>query len=170
VTQLTLLAQDLIALYPMERTISVEQGFTLIELLVVIAVIGILTAIAIPNYFESRRRAQIAATASELRSLVNSFEAFFASNEDYPDDSHRDVPTGMERLIPASLWADETPIGGYYNWEGPNNYPYAGVSIFAHTASNQHLRVLDRMLDDGNLAQGRFRMTPNGRPTYIISE
>lgn len=147
-----------------------ERGFTLIELLVVIATIGILVAMAIPHFSEMRKRAQIASTATEMKQLVAAFEAYFASNEVYPNDSHRDVPTGMEKLIPAVMWAETTPIGGYYNWEGPDSYPYAGISIWSHTASLVDLAILDRMIDNGNLGNGRFRITANGRPTFIVDE
>jgi type IV pilus assembly protein PilA len=38
------------------------------------------------------------------------------------------------------------------------------------TAPLEDLRRLDSMLDDGDLSQGKFRQTPNGRYTYIIDE
>ena len=54
--------------------------------------------------------------------------------------------------------------------KGPDNYPYAGISIFEATAPEEELRILDSILDDGNLSQGRFRQTPYGRYTYIMNE
>ena len=76
----------------------------------------------------------------------------------------------MERYIDPDVWLGTTHLGGTYNWEGPNNYPYAGISIFEATAPQKDLVLLDIMLDDGDLTQGKFRQTPNGRYTYIIDE
>jgi len=45
-----------------------------------------------------------------------------------------------------------------------------GISIFEVTAPQEDLELLDRMFDDGDLIQGQFRQTPNGRYTYIIEE
>jgi hypothetical protein len=47
---------------------------------------------------------------------------------------------------------------------------YSGISLFEPTASQEDLELLDIMLDDGDLSQGKFRQTPNGRYTYIIDE
>ncbi|MGH7787519.1 MAG: type IV pilin protein [Candidatus Binatia bacterium] len=58
-------------------------GFTLIELLVVVAIIGILSAIAIPQFLIYRQTAHDARAKSDLRNGANSEEAYFLVNGDY---------------------------------------------------------------------------------------
>ncbi len=60
-----------------------EGGFTLIELLVVIAIIGILAAIAIPQFAAYRRRGFDAQNQSDLRNLATAQEAYFVDNNTY---------------------------------------------------------------------------------------
>ena len=60
-----------------------ERGFTLIELLVVVAIIGILAAIAIPQFAEYRKRAFDSRAQSDLRNIMTAEEAYFADNEQY---------------------------------------------------------------------------------------
>ncbi|MBX7138791.1 MAG: prepilin-type N-terminal cleavage/methylation domain-containing protein [Oligoflexia bacterium] len=62
-----------------------EKGFTLIELLVVIAIIGILAAIAIPQFAEYRARGFDARAKSDLRNVAGAEEAYFADQEVYLD-------------------------------------------------------------------------------------
>jgi type IV pilus assembly protein PilA len=60
-----------------------EKGFTLIELLVVIAIIGILAAIAIPQFASYRQRGFDSRAKSDLRNVATAEEAYFADNQAY---------------------------------------------------------------------------------------
>ncbi len=60
-----------------------ERGFTLIELLVVVAIIGILAAIAIPQFSAYRAQGFNARASSDLRNLATAEEAYFAANAAY---------------------------------------------------------------------------------------
>jgi prepilin-type N-terminal cleavage/methylation domain-containing protein len=60
-----------------------RRGFTLIELLIVVVIIGILAAIAIPKFANSKRKAYITAMKSDLRNLVTAEEAFYADSGFY---------------------------------------------------------------------------------------
>jgi len=63
-----------------------KKGFTLIELLVVVSIIGILAAIAIPQFAKYRVRAYNSAAMSDLRNLKTDLEAYYVDNSAYPVD------------------------------------------------------------------------------------
>ena len=63
-----------------------KKGFTLIELLIVVAIIGILAAIAIPQFAAYRQKAFNSAAQSDLRNTKTNLEAFYADNYFYPND------------------------------------------------------------------------------------
>jgi prepilin-type N-terminal cleavage/methylation domain-containing protein len=58
--------------------LSNKKGFTLIELLIVVVIIGILAAIAIPKFANTKEKAYLTAMKSDLRNLVTAEEAYFA--------------------------------------------------------------------------------------------
>ena len=61
-----------------------RKGFTLIELLIVVAIIGILAAIAIPQFAAYRMRGYNAAAQSDLKNFKSAMEAYFADASSYP--------------------------------------------------------------------------------------
>ena len=60
-----------------------RKGFTLIELLIVVVIIGILAAIAIPKFANTKEKAVLAGMKSDLRNLVTAQEAYFSDNQTY---------------------------------------------------------------------------------------
>lgn len=62
-----------------------EKGFTLIELLIVVAIIGILAAIAIPQFASYRQKAYNSAAQSDVKNSKTSLESYYADYQKYPD-------------------------------------------------------------------------------------
>ena len=62
---------------------NTRKGFTLIELLIVVVIIGILAAIAIPKFANTKEKAYMASMKSDLRNLVTAQEAYFSDRTSY---------------------------------------------------------------------------------------
>lgn len=95
------------------RESSSRLGFTLIELLIVVAIIGILAAIAIPNFLEAQTRAKVARAESDERTLATAIEMYYVDNHDY-------MPYGMwgNHGNPRYLNALTTPVDYIVNADG----------------------------------------------------
>ncbi|MEE4263774.1 MAG: prepilin-type N-terminal cleavage/methylation domain-containing protein [Desulfobacteraceae bacterium] len=71
----------------LQKLRSNKEGFTLIELMIVIAIIGILAAIAIPNFISYRNKAYCSAAENDAHAIAAALADYFAV------PSHTDVPS-----------------------------------------------------------------------------
>ena len=62
------------------------RGVTLMELMVVVVIVGILAAIAIPQFASYRAKAYNSASNADLKNIKTGMEAYMADNQEYPAD------------------------------------------------------------------------------------
>jgi len=64
---------------------KIKSGFTLIELLIVVAIIGILAAIAVPNFLNAQLKAKITATVGNMQAIGTAIEMYAIDHGKYPN-------------------------------------------------------------------------------------
>jgi type IV pilus assembly protein PilA len=88
-----------------------RSGFTLIELLIVVVIIGILAAIAVPKFYQTKGKAYVTSIKTDLRNLVTAEEAYFYQYASYTTDTTQlrfKTSVGVQLQIPvatASGWS-----------------------------------------------------------------
>ncbi len=78
----------------MEKT-NTRRGFTLIELLVVVLIIGILAAVAVPQYKKAVEKAHFTEAVTQVKALGNAEKVYFLANGEYTRE-WEDLDLGFE--------------------------------------------------------------------------
>src|SRR5437762_5882976 len=103
-----------------------KSGFTLVEIMIVVAIIGLLAAIAIPNFVKARTASQRAACIANLKQIDGAKATWALENK----KTGADLPTAADLYGAAKYIRDEPscPGGGTYSINAVDARPTCTIS------------------------------------------
>ena len=160
-------------------------GVGLVELMVVVTIISMIMFAAVPTYNRIQRKARVATLVNDFRVFASVFQAHAHETGSWPAETAVGVvPPGMNSAeLKTESWTRQTPMGGQFDWEfmqvhpggtsgTPPNKCRAALAInngaTTMILAEDLLKEIDRVLDDGDLSTGNFRLGGDGGPLFIL--
>ena len=113
-----------------------RNGFTLIEVMIVVAIVGVLAAIALPNYADYVKRGKIIEATSGISDLRQGMEQWFLDNRDYR--GYCASPVGKARVQPTvKAFTLSCPAENQADYTiQADGIPAEGMTGFTYTVDN----------------------------------
>jgi type II secretion system protein G len=131
-----------------------KKGFTLIELLIVVAIIGILAAIAVPNFLNAQVKAKVARVESDMKSISTALEMYLLDNNSYPGDHDLDnynSERGLFRLTSPISYMSALPTDPFIERDIASVFGFGDSNAYAADGRP------DYELGSGADNQGKFK-------------
>lgn len=139
----------------MKNHVASRYAFTLIELLIVVAIIGILAAIAVPNFLNAQVRAKISRALADLRS-INSAMGMYAIDYNRPIRDPVEIGVVGGQGSGLDVWKQLTTPTAYtsssafYDPFVPQDNPHSGAAWEAVKVRVYHYRNIEWMREVNN--------------------
>jgi type IV pilus assembly protein PilA len=114
---------------------KIAKGFTLIELMIVVAIIGILAAIAIPNFVKFQCRSKTSEAKGNLKALYVAEESYRAENDTYVDNC--DTGCGRNSTNQIGFSPKGNKIRYDYDVTGSSQTAFLGTAVANASFTNE---------------------------------
>jgi hypothetical protein len=167
--------------------IQVTSGFAIYEVLLVFLILMLGVTLLLTLLSRARQQQNCEAFIEDLGRFSTVFSEYEQTNHRWPASSHpgTNLPPEIVAKLEGSNWTKGSPFGGSYTWVAheltnasdglkPKWDRMGAVTLtafspsFPLTMDQSDLINIDRKIDDGNLATGRFRTGFNGWPVYLV--
>ncbi len=120
-----------------------RRGFTLIELLVAVLIIGILAAVAVPQYQKAVKKARISEFITTVSSITKALDVWLLENSGYPEEWVYFVNNNSSKIHSSLNWEmpfTKTDANHSYNhlggWDIYCMYAECGINLYSHFDEN----------------------------------
>ncbi len=105
-----------------------RRGYTIIEITIVIVVILILATLSVLYLAKARQKAKLSRVTTELTEIATSLSQYAEDNNyQYPADTSRSVPPGLEHYLQGGTWPESAWPTGVFDWD---NWTINGAKVY----------------------------------------